>query len=266
MLPILRTMFHADESSQSEVVTGTGRIASCVGYPTPSTTLPGALRAYESRPLEHPWVAYVTRRRPAGTIRLTDLCSTADLRRSAFYQDFYRPRGVEYADYQTVSTAGGRVVGFGVCRKDRDFTADEHDLLEHLRRPLASIWQLVARVEAIDTASAKAPAKVGGEALTPTEGRVSYLVLRGWRTVTIAESLGVSTKAVEQHLTRIYRKADVSSRAEYILLSLEHPMITSEACAAGLTTSLRVLAGAPDRLQRTAGRRRSLSSLTRRFR
>jgi DNA-binding CsgD family transcriptional regulator len=221
VLPILRTMFHADEVSHSEVVTRTGRIASCAGYPTASTALPGALRAYESRPLEHPWVAHVTRRRPVGTIRLTDLCSSADLRRSAFYQDFYRPRGIEHADYQTVSTSGGRTVGFGVCRKNRDFNADEHDLLEHLRRPLAGIWRLVARIEAIDAACATTPMQIPSESLTPTERRVSTLVLRGWRTLSIAESLGVSTKAVEQHLTRIYRKADVSSRAEYILRALE---------------------------------------------
>lgn len=221
VLPVLRTMFHADETSHSEVVTRTGDIASCVGYPTPSTALPDALRAYESRPLEHPWVAHVTRRHPARTIRLTDLCSTADLRRSAFYQDFYRPRGIEYADYQTVSTSGGRAVGFGVCRKDRDFSADEHDLFEHLRRPLSRIWQLVARIEALDTACATTPLHVTGEPLTPAEHRVSELVLRGWRTLTIAQSLGVSTKAVEQHLTRIYRKAEVSSRAEYIMRSLE---------------------------------------------
>jgi DNA-binding CsgD family transcriptional regulator len=152
---------------------------------------------------------------------LTDLCSSADLRRSAFYQDFFRPRRIEYADYQTVSTSGGRTVGFGVCRKDRDFTADEHDLFEHLRRPLAGIWQLVARVEAIEAACATTSIQVTGESLTPTERRVSDLVLRGWRTVTIAQALGVSTKAVEQHLTRIYRKADVSSRPEYILRALE---------------------------------------------
>jgi DNA-binding CsgD family transcriptional regulator len=220
VLPVLQTMFHADETSHSEVLTGTGHVVSSVGYPTPSTSLPGAIRAYESRPLEHPWVAHVTRRRPACTVRLSDLCSSADLRRSAFYQDFYRPRRIEYADYQTVSTSGGRTVGFGVCRKDRDFTADEHDLFEHLRRPLSRIWQLVARVEAIDSAHASIPLHVC-EPLTPTERRVSVLILQGWRTLAIAESLGVSTKAVEQHLTRIYRKAGVSSRAEYILRSLE---------------------------------------------
>jgi DNA-binding CsgD family transcriptional regulator len=221
VLPVLQTMFHADETSHSEVLTDTGRVVSSVGYPTPSTALPGAIRAYESRPLEHPWVAHVTRRRPACTVRLTDLCSSADLRRSAFYQDFYRPRRIEYADYQTVSTSGGRAVGFGVCRKDRDFTADEHDLFEHLRQPLSRIWQLVARVEAIDAAEAPTPHHITREPLTPAEHRVSELVLRGWRTLTIAEALGVSTKAVEQHLTRIYRKADVSSRAEYIMRSLE---------------------------------------------
>jgi DNA-binding CsgD family transcriptional regulator len=221
VLPVLRTMVHADEVSSSEVVTGTGRVVSSAGYPTPGTAVPGAIRAYESRPLEHPWVAHVTRRHPAGTVLLTDLCSRADLRRSAFYQDFYRPRGVEYADYQTVSTSGGRTVGFGVCRKDRDFSADEHDLFEHLRPPLSRIWQLVARVEALDTTHTPMPLHVVGESLTPAERRVSDLVLRGWRTLTIAQSLGVSTKAVEQHLTRIYRKVEVSSRAEYIMRSLE---------------------------------------------
>ena len=221
VLPVLQTMFHADEVSHSEVLTTTGRVVSSVGYPTPSTALPDAIRAYESRPLEHPWVAHVTRRRPPCTVRLSDLCSSADLRRSAFYQDFYRPRRIEYADYQTVSTSGGRTVGFGVCRKDRDFTADEHDLFEHLRRPLSRIWQLVARVEAIDSARTLTPSSAMHEPLTPAEQRVSELVLRGWRTHTIAQSLGVSTKAVEQHLTRIYRKVDVSSRAEYIMRSLE---------------------------------------------
>ncbi len=221
VLPVLQRMFHADETSHSEVLTGTGRVVSSVGYPTPSTALPDAIRAYESRPLEHPWVAHVVRRRPACTVRLSDLCSSAELRRSAFYQDFYRPRRIEYADYQTVSTSGGRTVGFGVCRKDRDFTAAEHDLFEHLRRPLSRIWQLVARVEAIDSACATTPSHVASEPLTPTEQRVSNFILQGWRTQTIAQSLGVSTKAVEQHLTRIYRKAGVSSRAEYILRSLE---------------------------------------------
>jgi DNA-binding CsgD family transcriptional regulator len=219
--PILRTMFHADQASQSEVVTRTGRVVSSVGYPTPGTAQPDAVRAYESRPLEHPWVAHVTRRHPASTVRLTDLCSRADLRRSAFYSDFFRPRGIEYADYQTVSTSGGRTVGFSVGRKDCDFTADEHDLFEHLRRPLGRIWQLVARIEALETAHAQTPLHVTGEPLTPAERRVSDLVLRGWRTLTIAEALGVSTKAVEQHLTRIYRKAGVGSRAEYIMRSLE---------------------------------------------
>jgi DNA-binding CsgD family transcriptional regulator len=221
VLPVLRTMFHADEASHTEVFTHVGRVASSVGYPTPGTALPDALRAYESRPLEHPWVAHATRRHPANTIRLTDLCSRADLRRSAFYQDFYRPRGIEYADYQTVSTSGGRAVGFAVCRKGRDFTADEHDLFEHLRRPLSRIWLLVSRVEAIDSARATTSLHIAHEPLTPAERRVSELVLRGWRTLTIAQALGVSTKAVEQHLTRIYRKADVSSRAEYVMWSLD---------------------------------------------
>ena len=223
VMPALRSLFHADEVGHAEVFTDTGQVASSVGFPTPVSAQADALRVWESRSFEHPWVAHVTRSGLTGSVRLTELCSRTELSRSAFYQDFFRPRGVEHADYQTVSMCGGRIAGFSLCRNERDFSGDEHDLFEHLRRPLSHIWQLVSRVEAFEAGVPTAHQRIG-EALTPAERRVSVLVLRGWRTVPIAQALGVSPKAVEQHLTRIYRKAAVNSRAEYItrLLRLEN--------------------------------------------
>jgi DNA-binding CsgD family transcriptional regulator len=216
VMPALQTLFHADEVSHADVLPRTGQVAASTGYPTPVTALPDAHVALVSRAFEHPWVAHVARRGTTRSVRLSDLCSRAELRRSAFYQDFYRPRGVDYADYQAVSVSGGRAVGFSLGRTDRDFTGDEHDLFEHLRRPLSRVWHLVSRVEALDTAAAVTNLRPAGVTLTPAERRVSDLVLRGWRTAVVAQTLGVSPKAVEQHLTRIYRKAEVGSRAEYI--------------------------------------------------
>jgi DNA-binding CsgD family transcriptional regulator len=221
VMPVLHDLFHADEVSHTVVLTSKGRVEFSDGFPTPGTAQPDALHAYESRPLEHPWVIHVTGRGPARTVRLTDLLSRTELHSSAFYQDFFKPRAIDYADYQTISTANGRAIGFSVGRQARDFTTDEHDLLEHLRGPLGRIWHLVSRIETLNAASFVTIASVTGVGLTAAERRVSALVLRGWRTVTIAQALGVSTKAVEQHLTRIYRKADVGSRAEYIMQSFE---------------------------------------------
>jgi DNA-binding NarL/FixJ family response regulator len=73
----------------------------------------------------------------------------------------------------------------------------------------------VTRLEEAAASAPPTPRQLAN-VLTPGEQRVAELVLRGWRTKPIAQALGVSPKAIEQHLTRIYRKADVGSRAEFI--------------------------------------------------
>ncbi len=50
--------------------------------------------------------------------------------------------------------------------------------------------------------------------LTPTESRVAELVAQGLSNKQVAAELVVSVKAVEAHLTRIYAKLGVRSRAE----------------------------------------------------
>lgn len=51
---------------------------------------------------------------------------------------------------------------------------------------------------------------------TERELQVINLLIRGESSDRIALRLGVSTRAVEHHLTHIYRKLEVSSRAEAI--------------------------------------------------
>ena len=55
----------------------------------------------------------------------------------------------------------------------------------------------------------------GGDAgLTPAEARTAELVAQGHTNREVARALFVSEKAVEAHLTRVYRKLGVRSRAE----------------------------------------------------
>lgn len=52
--------------------------------------------------------------------------------------------------------------------------------------------------------------------LTKAEAAVARLVVRGWTNQQIADSLGVTRRAVEKNLTGTYRKLEVSGRAELI--------------------------------------------------
>jgi DNA-binding CsgD family transcriptional regulator len=74
----------------------------------------------------------------------------------------------------------------------------------------AGIWARRARSE-LARIGGRAPAT---DALTPTERRVAELVAQGRPTKRVASELFVSVKTVEGHLSRIYVKLGVRSRAE----------------------------------------------------
>jgi DNA-binding CsgD family transcriptional regulator len=74
----------------------------------------------------------------------------------------------------------------------------------------AQIWAERARAE-LSRVGGRAPS--AGE-LTPTEVRVAELVAEGLQTKQVAAALFVSPKTVEGHLTSIYAKLGVHSRAE----------------------------------------------------
>ena len=54
----------------------------------------------------------------------------------------------------------------------------------------------------------------GVDALTASERRVAHLAAAGHSNKDIAQALFVTVKTVEIHLTRIYRKLDISSRRQ----------------------------------------------------
>lgn len=57
---------------------------------------------------------------------------------------------------------------------------------------------------------------MNGRELTDREADVVALVARGRRNDEVAAELGLATKTVEAHLTRVYRKLGVRSRTELV--------------------------------------------------
>ena len=70
-----------------------------------------------------------------------------------------------------------------------------------------------AELEATGERSAP-PEAVGAQVLTPSERRVAELAAEGLSNREIAQSLFLTVKTVEGHLTHAYRKLDVHSRTE----------------------------------------------------
>ena len=64
--------------------------------------------------------------------------------------------------------------------------------------------------------TALAAALAASYALSPAETRVLALVARGVTNASVAVTLGCSVKTIEQHMTHIFEKVDVSTRAALI--------------------------------------------------
>lgn len=78
------------------------------------------------------------------------------------------------------------------------------------------LWPLHSRVRRLLERVGAAPRRLEAEALallTAAERRVAVLALEGHPNRVIADRLAISVKAVEGHLSRIYRKLGVRSRA-----------------------------------------------------
>jgi len=83
----------------------------------------------------------------------------------------------------------------------------------------AARWSERARTELEATGETIARRdETAPEKLTPQELQIALQVAEGRRNREVAEALFLSPKTVEFHLTRVYRKLDLNSRAELIRL------------------------------------------------
>jgi DNA-binding NarL/FixJ family response regulator len=63
---------------------------------------------------------------------------------------------------------------------------------------------------------------VGWESLTPTERTVGDLVAEGLSNPQIAERLYISRRTVQTHVSHIFTKLDIASRAQLAAIVAEH--------------------------------------------
>lgn len=80
--------------------------------------------------------------------------------------------------------------------------------------PFENLIQAIRQVAAGGMAYSVRPSTTGQSRLSPREVRVVELVVEGRSNDEIAVRLGISTKTVESHLTRIFERVGVTGRTE----------------------------------------------------
>jgi DNA-binding NarL/FixJ family response regulator len=95
-------------------------------------------------------------------------------------------------------------------RSQRDFTDNQVEQLEAVRRPLTAA--LTFRAE-LSRAAAGLQLPSASYAPTQREKEVLALMSRGWTDARIGHHLGITERTVRKHLEHVYERAGVGGRA-----------------------------------------------------
>jgi DNA-binding CsgD family transcriptional regulator len=121
----------------------------------------------------------------------------------------------------------GRLVGVVGCTRDRSMPAFDGQNLTDLSAVCLHLSVWTATVKQLDSLVKLPPQPSKPKRLTPRELQIAKLVALGQTNAEIGRELWITENSVKQALKRMFRKLDVSSRAEMVaqLLQPESTMI-----------------------------------------
>jgi DNA-binding CsgD family transcriptional regulator len=114
---------------------------------------------------------------------------------------------------RTLLAFGERLRRAGLRREARERLRAAHGLFEEL---CATPWRLRTEQELRASGAKLRKAVESGDDLTPQELQIALQVAEGKANKEVAAAMFLSTKTVEFHLSRIYRKLGLTSRAELV--------------------------------------------------
>jgi DNA-binding CsgD family transcriptional regulator len=140
------------------------------------------------------------------------------------YREIFVPEGIRVVATRMWHNRFG-TFGLHLARTGRGFSCREKRLLDDLAMPIELAELAFARVAQASHASpagdeSRFAAWAHAHGLSERERGVACLVTRGLRNVEVAEILGTSALTVRNQLKSVFRKTDVSTRAELVFSSL----------------------------------------------
>jgi DNA-binding CsgD family transcriptional regulator len=178
--------------------------------PADAGDFPDAAQLLQQHLHEHPVLARIQATGDGRARRISDFLSDRQFRSLGLYHEFYRRREVAYQTLIAVPAPGGGLIAVALNRQRRDFSSDDLELFDLLRRHVGQ-----AAAIALMTQPGPAPSP-DNPMLTPRQARILQLVADGQSDRGIARTLGISTRTVQAHLQHTYRTLDVTSRTEAV--------------------------------------------------
>jgi DNA-binding CsgD family transcriptional regulator len=182
--------------------------------------VPGAISRRETEAFDrhlaaHPLVRDHGRNPCAETRRLSDVVCGRDFRRSALFDEYYRPIGIDHVMAVPVHVDHTMLVSFVFNRSGRDFDERERACLEAIRAHLGDIYRLACAVDGV-----RAVQWAPGPRLTAREQEVLRWLAAGKTDRDIADILAISPRTVHKHLQRVYEKLGVETRTAAVVRAM----------------------------------------------
>jgi len=184
---------------------------------------PSYLRAARDVVPRHPGFPAMLRAGTRQPIRLSDV-----VRLPAFWETDVFARmhghmpGTRYPMSALLSLSRTEMIFIGLHRATRDFSDEDVSDLAAVQKVVAAAWRY-RTVRSVALAHLTAPAVDGADPapdevtsstrVTDREAQVLDLLVRGWGNAQIGASLGITERTVRKHLSSVFRKGDVSTRA-----------------------------------------------------
>jgi DNA-binding CsgD family transcriptional regulator len=175
---------------------------------------------------ENPLIGRFVRTLDGRAYRFSDVVTRAELHALRLYREFYGPIGLEHQVAFTLPHEHPRVLGVALSRRDRDFGDDEVALLDRARPFLIQAYRNAiaysnaradlrrARDAQLPPAGGRLGERMAARRMTDREVEVLRWAAAGRSDGDIAAGLGISTRTVQKHLERSFRKLAVRTRAD----------------------------------------------------
>lgn len=173
---------------------------------------PDADQVFRQHLPEHPLLRHYQATGDLAARRISDVTSQRQFRSLGLYRDFYRPARVDHQLIVSVPAPRGGVISVALNRHRRDFSDQQHELIDLLRPHLS---QAATIATLLSQPVPHTPRDAGGRPLlTARQTRILQLVASGSSDRAVARALGLSVRTVHTHLQHIYRALGVTSRTE----------------------------------------------------